>query len=175
MQSSVVLNTVIIVIALAVAAYLAFSKRLKQSSSWKATVTPLASIMGSGFLISAPLLANTVGNYAVLCMVALLLIAYAVGHAIRFNIRHFEPIEHQQGTAQNVAFLSRIVLAAAYFISVTYYLQLLAAFVLNAVGVSGDVYANIITTALLVAIGGIGMWRGLDELEKIETLSLIHI
>lgn len=172
MQSSVVLNTVIIVIASAVAAYLAFSKRLKQSSSWKATVTPLASIMGSGFLISAPLLANTVGNYAVLCMVALLFIAYAVGHAIRFNIRHFEPIEHQQGTAQNVAFLSRIVLAVAYFISVTYYLQLLAAFVLNAVGVSGDVYANIITTALLVAIGGIGMWRGLDELEKIETYAV---
>ena len=31
------------------------------SSSWRATVTPLASIMGSGFLVSAPLLAMAVG------------------------------------------------------------------------------------------------------------------
>lgn len=167
-----ILNISIIVIALMVAVYLAFSKRLNQSSSWKATVTPLASIMGSGFLISAPLLANTVGNFAVFSMIALLLLAYAVGYAIRFNIRHFEPIEHKKGTAQDIAFLSRIVLSAAYFISVTYYLQLLAAFVLNAIGMSGDIYANIITTALLVVIGGIGMWRGLGELEKVETYAV---
>ncbi len=167
-----ILNSSIVLIALLVALYLAFSKRLRQSSSWKATVTPLASIMGSGFLISAPLLANTVGNYAVFSMIALLLLAYAVGDAIRFNIRHFEPVEHKKGMVQNIAFISRIVLSAAYFISVTYYLQLLAAFVLNAVGLSGESYANIITTALLVLIGGIGMWRGLGELEKVETYAV---
>ncbi len=59
------LSTIIIVVALAMGAYLAFSKRLGASSSWKATVTPLASIMGSGFLVSAPLLAGIVGNLAV--------------------------------------------------------------------------------------------------------------
>lgn len=166
------LNSSIILIALIVASYLAFSRRLRQSSTWKATVTPLASIMGSGFLISAPLLANTVGNFAVFCMALLLLLAYAVGHAIRFNIRHFEPIEHKKGTVQNIAFMSRIVLAAAYFISVTYYLQLLAAFVLKAMGIDDDMYANIITSSLLILIGGIGIWRGLGELEKVETYSV---
>jgi predicted lipid-binding transport protein (Tim44 family) len=86
------LSTIIIIVALAMGAYLAFSKRLAASSNWKATVTPLASIMGSGFLVSAPLLAGIVGNLAVVCMAILLVLAFAVGGAIRFNIRHFEPI-----------------------------------------------------------------------------------
>jgi hypothetical protein len=163
------LNAVIIVTALLLAGYLTFSKRLAGSSDWKATVTPLASIMGSGFLVSAPLLAGVVGNLAVVCMAVLLVLAYAVGSAIRFNIRHFEPIENEgHGPAQDVAFVSRVVLAAAYFISVTYYLQLLAAFLLNAVGVQGDATANAITTLLLLVIGGVGIWRGLDELEAVE-------
>ena len=137
------LNVVIIVAALVLAGYLAFSKRLAGSSSWKATVTPLASIMGSGFLVSAPLLAGIVGNLAVVCMAMLLMLAYAVGSAIRFNIRHFEPIENAgHGPAQTIAFLSRIVLVGAYFISVTYYLQLLAAFLLNAAGIQSQLAAH---------------------------------
>jgi hypothetical protein len=69
----------------------------------------LASIMGSGFLVSAPLLGGIVGNLAVVCMAMLLVLAYAVGGAIRFNIRHFEPIENVgHGPAQTVAFLSRV-------------------------------------------------------------------
>ena len=163
------LNAVILAVAILLAAYLAFSRRLARSSAWKATVTPLASIMGSGFLVSAPLLGGSVGHLALICMAALLLLAYAVGGAIRFNIRHFEPIENQgHGPAQAIALLSRMVLAAAYFISVTYYLQLLAAFLTNAAGVSGDHINPIITTVLLLVIGGIGMWRGLAMLEGLE-------
>lgn len=163
------LNLIIIVVALALGGYLAFSRRLTVSSNWKATVTPLASIMGSGFLVSAPLLAGIVGNLAVVCMALLLALAYMVGGAIRFNIRHFEPIENKgHGPAQDIAFLSRIVLVGAYFISVTYYLELLAAFLLKAVGVHSQVAANVITTLLLLAIGGIGIWRGLKELEAVE-------
>ena len=163
------LNLIIIVVALALGGYLAFSPRLTASSKWKATVTPLASIMGSGFLVSAPLLAGIVGNLAVVCMALLLVLAYMVGGAIRFNIRHFEPIENKgHGPAQNIAFLSRIVLVGAYFISVTYYLELLAAFVLKAAGVQSQMAANVITTLLLLTIGVIGMWRGLKELETVE-------
>src|SRR5210317_103360 len=163
------LNAIIIVVALALGGYLAFSRRLAASSNWKATVTPLASIMGSGFLVSAPLLGGLVGNLALVCMALLLVLAYLVGGAIRFNIRHFEPIENKgRGPAQEIAFLSRIVLVAAYFISVTYYLELLAAFSLKTVGVQSPLAANAITTVLLVVIGGIGMWRGLKELEAVE-------
>jgi hypothetical protein len=163
------LNLIIIVVAFALAGYLAFSRRLANSLSWKATITPLASIMGSGFLISAPLLGGIVGNLAVVYMGLLLALAYLVGGAIRFNIRHFEPIENKNhGPAQDVAFLSRIVLVGAYFISVTYYLELLAAFLLQAFGIYGQVAANSITTLLLLTICSIGMWRGLKELEVVE-------
>jgi len=163
------LNIVIVMVALALGSYLAFSRRLSASSGWKATVTPLASIMGSGFLVSAPLLAGIVGNLAVLCMALLLLLAYMVGGVIRFNIRYFEPIENKgHGPAQEIAFLSRIVLVGAYFISVTYYLQLLAAFLLKPMGVHSQVAANGITTFLLLTIGGIGMWQGLKKLEFVE-------
>jgi hypothetical protein len=163
------LNAIIIAVAIFLASYLAFSKRLAASSNWKATVTPLASIMGSGFLVSAPLLGGIVGNLAIVCMAMLLVLAYAVGGAIRFNIRHFEPIENAgHGPAQSIAFVSRIVLACAYFISVTYYLQLLAAFLLNAAGVNSQFIAHCITTGLLLVIGGIGIWRGLGTLEGLE-------
>lgn len=163
------LDTTIVLTALAVAGYLAFSPRLAGSSGWRATVTPLASIMGSGFLISAPLLAGIVGNLAVVFMALLLLVAYLVGEAIRFNIRHFEPIENAgTGPAQDVAFLSRVILAGAYFISISYYLQLLSAFVLSILGIESQLAAHGIASFLLIAIGGIGMWRGLQELEAIE-------
>ena len=163
------LNIVIIFVALALGGYLSFSRRLKASTNWKATVTPLASIMGSGFLVSAPLLAGIVGNLALFFMALLLALAYLVGGAIRFNIRHFEPIENKgHGPAQDIAFLSRIVLVGAYFISVTYYLELLAAFLLKAIGVHNQAAANGITSLLLLAIGGTGMWRGLKELEAVE-------
>ncbi len=162
------LSAIIIIVALAAGGYLALSKRLAKSAGWKATVTPLASIMGSGFLVSAPLLAGVVGNLAVVCMAVLLVLAYLLGGVIRFNIRHFEPIENERGAAQDVAFLSRVVLVGAYFISVTYYLQLLAAFALNVGGIDSPLAARLVTTGLLLLIGGIGIWRGLDALEKVE-------
>jgi hypothetical protein len=163
------LNLIIIFVAFAVGGYLAFSRRLAASSGWKATVTPLASIMGSGFLISAPLLGGIVGNFAVVFMGLLLVLAYMVGSAIRFNIRYFEPIENKtHGPAQDLGFLSRIVLIGAYFISVTFYLELLAAFLLRLIGIHDQTVANGITTFLLLTIGSVGMWRGLKELEVIE-------
>ncbi|WDE98510.1 hypothetical protein PQO03_11720 [Lentisphaera profundi] len=163
-----ILNILIIVIAVLLSSYLAFSPKLKKSSSWQAMVTPLASIMGSGFLVSAPLLGGVVGVKAVFCMAILLVIAYGVGSVMRYNITHFEPIENESGHPQQLAFVSRIILAGAYFISVTYYLQLLAAFLLKSLGISHPHMANWITTALLLSIGIIGIWRGLGMLEKME-------
>ncbi len=155
--------------AIVLAGYLAFSPRLARSSAWRATVTPLASIMGSGFLVCAALLGGTVGDLAIVCMAALLALAYAVGAAIRFNIRHFEPIENaNHGPAQTIALLSRIVLGGAYFISVTYYLQLLSAFLTNAWGIENETAPDVMTSVLLIGICGVGMWRGLGMLERVE-------
>lgn len=162
-------SVAILILTLGFAGFLAFSKRVRGSSDWAATVTPLASIMGSGFLISAPLLANIVGVYAVLCMAALLALAYGVGGAIRFNIRHFEPIENaSMGPAQVLALASRLILSIAYFISISYYLQLLAAFSLHFFEVPEGAVANVVTSVLLVVIAGVGIWKGLGSLEKVE-------
>lgn len=163
-----ILNIMIIFVGIFLATLLAFSPKIKNSKKWKATVTPLASIMGSGFLVSAPLLAGVAGLNAVFCMGALLVVAYFVGYAIRFNILHFEPIENQKGIPQEIALLSRVVLAGAYFISITYYIQLLAAFSLNMFHIQSTFYANIISTFLLSSIGLFGMWRGLSLLENLE-------
>lgn len=165
-------NILIIVIALSLAAYLMFSNKLASCANWKATVTPLASIMGSGFLVSAPLLAGIVGVKSIFFMVGLLILAFAIGGAIRFNIRYFEPIQNKKGIASSVAFMSRIVLAGAYFISVTYYLQLLSSFILNALNLKDPIAVPIITTGLLSVIGGIAIWKGLGMLENVEKYAI---
>ena len=163
------LNGSIIAVALVLGGFLAFSKKLTKSTGWQATVTPLASIMGSGFLVSAPLLAGAVGNLAVVCMAVLLLLAFAIGGVIRYNIRNFEPIENAgHGPVQTIAFVSRIVLVGAYFVSISYYLQLLAAFLLSSFGVKSTLAPPMITSLLLLTICGIGIWRGLGELGGIE-------
>lgn len=162
------LSYFLVLIAAVVFLVFIFSKKIAASSDWRATVTPLASIMGSGFLVSAPLLAGTVGNYAVLCMMALLLLAYWVGSAIRFNIQYFEPVAQQQGIAQKVGLIARLALTVAYLISVSYYLKLLAAFILSNLGIESDVIANIITTAVLAIIAFVGIVKGLTVLEKVE-------
>jgi hypothetical protein len=53
-------NIVILCVAL-LAATILLSKRIRTSRSWIATVTPLASIIGSGFLVVVPLLGRAEG------------------------------------------------------------------------------------------------------------------
>lgn len=177
-------------------AFLLLFKPLRQSSAWRATTTPLASIMGSGFLVCAPLLASTVGNYAVLAMGCLLALAFLVGSAIRFNIRYVEPmLESRAGESvpsaakmhrlhighvlaidnvpkgaiiRGIERISHIVLAVAYVISVSYYLQLLSAFVLREVDLHNEYAAKGVTTAILITIALTGFFFGLKALERIE-------
>ncbi len=118
-----VVNIVVLAIALAVSVLL-LSPRLRTSTVWRATVTPLASIIGSGFLIALPLHAQDLGAYAIGGMVALLTLAYLIGGVIRFNIIHGEPLFEDRG-CRALGWLERVshlALGLAYFISVTYYL-----------------------------------------------------
>ena len=164
------INIIILVTAILVFSLLSFTPIIRQSSAWKATATPLASIMGSGFLVCAPLLANTVGNLAVLCMAGLLILAYLLGNTMRFNIEYFEPIEHKPGTTLKLSLLSEAALVGAYFISVCYYLQLFSVFLLNGFGIQNEFYARLITTAVLSLIALIAILRGLSMLENIEKI-----
>ena len=86
------LTAAALTVAALVFATLTFLPAVRSSSLWRATVTPLASIMGSGFLVVAPLLYETVGRFALFAMMGLLFVAYLLGSVMRFNIRHTEPL-----------------------------------------------------------------------------------
>ncbi|MCA9609310.1 MAG: hypothetical protein KC619_27100 [Myxococcales bacterium] len=187
----------IVITALVVAGVLALTPRIRDSRAWKATVTPLSSIMGSGFLVSAPLVAAEAGVYAPLAMGALLAVAFAIGSMIRFNIRYAEgaleeegqdgehrmhrghqhaTVGHWSSTERTAArWLERgshVVLAGAYVVSVSYYLQLLAAFVLDRLGIHDELWSRIGTSGVLALITAIGAAKGLGALEKVETYAV---
>lgn len=152
-----------------------FSKRLRMSQTWQATVTPLASIIGSGFLISAPLLILTTGKWAFLVMGLISVIAFALGSAIRFNILNLEPLLEngvKSTFVTRLEVISRPMLGGAYVVSVTFYLKLLSAFLLRGLGFADPLFENIITTCILSFIGIVGWLRGLNILEVVEKYSV---
>ncbi|HUU67537.1 MAG TPA: hypothetical protein VMW57_09715 [Methyloceanibacter sp.] len=155
---------------LAAALAFLFSPKLTAAPMWRATVTPLASIIGSGFLVSFPLLTHDLGSYSVIAMACLVVFAYLLGGAIRFNILHGEPL-FAEGGRRWLSFVERtshLALALAYFISVTYYLTLLSAFLLKGLGTPHPLAAKGLTTAILLGIAAQGLWRGLHGLESVE-------
>jgi hypothetical protein len=169
-----------LVLAGVVATLLAvWSPAVRRSRAWAATATPLASIIGSGFLVVAPLLAYTVGNWALLAMLGIVALAYAVGGAVRYNIRHVEVItdaEKAEDSSQVIykwlERVAKLALALAYVIAITFYLELLAAFVLRLFGLEEKTYQKLIASGLLVFIGGVGLLRGLSRLERLERYSV---
>lgn len=146
-----------VLVAAAAAAFLTFG-RFARTTAWRATVTPLASIIGSGFLICGPLLAKEFGSAAILAMAALLAIAYAVGAVIRFNIVHVENIAPKLSLHDPMAWAMRaaqVMLAIAYAVSVAYYLKLLAEFTMKPLTVPAEwhgLIANIVVTAIILGM-----------------------
>lgn len=163
-------ENLIVVVTLGAAAAILLAPRLTNSPVWRATVTPLASIIGSGFLVSLPLFAGVLGDYALWGMMALVVAAYFIGGAIRFNIIHGEPLfgEHSHPALDAVEDVSHLALGLAYFISVTYYLTLFAAFLLKGLGTADVFTGKVLTSCILFAIGVHGLLRGLRGLETIE-------
>ena len=195
-----ILDVALVLVAAALFAVLAFTPKLRQSSTWTATLTPLASIMGSGFLVCGPLLAGVVGVWTPVAMAGLLAVAYGIGGAIRFNIRELERAiekserpsgerdeskgdsddaesEHRlhrgHGTAVSTAVTraartSQFVLAAAYIISVTYYVMLLAQFSLQPFGMGSGTAPTVLAVAVLGGLAAVGFFFGLAIIERIE-------
>jgi len=83
------LNYLIILVTVATGALLLYPKVVK-ALLWRAAITPLASIIGSGFLVLGPILVSSFGQYAPIVMIVLCLVAYLFGSAIRFNIARIE-------------------------------------------------------------------------------------
>jgi len=148
--------------------------KLEKNRTWTATVIPLASIIGSGYLVSAPLLYFAVKDYAVLAMLGIVILAYLIGEAICFNILYEEPLlqkapSHGFGLViKDIERFSNLVLSFAYMISVAFYLRLLSAFIFAGFFHKNDLYETLLTTAILLFIGISGYLKGLDFLEFLE-------
>lgn len=140
----------------------------------KATITPLASIFGSGFLVVVPILAGAIGEYSILAMVMICGLAYLVGSVIRFNIVNAEPVL-ASSPARNVLLFERasdFSIVLAYIISVCLYLNIMSAFVLGGIDMDSEYNERLLTSSIIIFIVAIGLIRGLKMLEQLEQYAL---
>jgi len=168
----VLLNLAIILTVL-ITALLLWSPKIQRSVTWRAMTTPLASIIGSGFLVLGPILDAAYGKYAPLVMALLCVGAYLYGAAIRYNMAVIGT------TAASANVLSETLetaaswsLGFAYFISVAYYLNLFGAFGVSLTSVSDPLHAKLLTSAVFIVILFVGWTRGFKSLEDMEYVSV---
>ncbi len=145
--------------------------RVANNSFWRATITPLASIIGSGFLILGPILNQAYGGFAPLVMALLCIVAYMFGSAIRANIKDHTGPQNSPLIAQLETFSSWI-LAFAYVISVAYYLNLFGAFGVRLTSADSEVNARLLTSGIFILILLVGWTRGFSALERMEQVSV---
>ena len=157
-----------IVLAMALAGVFLLMPRIRTSHEWRAVITPLASIIGSGFLVLGPILARNYGLYAPVMMAVLCVTAWFFGSAIRFNIRAIEDDAPRSGMAAGIETASSWALAFAYFISVAYYLNLFGAFGVDLIPGTEPFHAKLLTTAIFGLILAVGWFRGFRSLERLE-------
>ncbi len=159
-----------VLLAVAAVALVLSRRSVRDSAGWRATVTPLASIIGSGFLVVTPLLAGAVGPWAPVAMAGIVVLAYWVGSASRIVIAELEPGLADRSLPRvliDLERLSRLLLGFAYVVSVAFYVRLMASFLLRSVG-DGELAAQLVATVVLGVIGVVGWLRGLHGLELLE-------
>jgi hypothetical protein len=172
MANAVLLNAAIVLAVVATALVL-WLPRVRCSMTWRAMTTPLASIIGSGFLVLGPILNDAYGKYAPVAMSALCLVGYLFGAAVRFNIRALDG--GQGGKGSTDAILEDIAswaLSFAYIISVAYYLNLFGAFGVRLTPFNDPTNARLLTTAIYGAIALAGWMGGFKMLERLEYASV---
>ncbi|MCB1478487.1 MAG: hypothetical protein R3D43_02350 [Tepidamorphaceae bacterium] len=162
-----------IMVAVIVAGAILFHPSVVKRRGWQATITPLASIIGSGFLVLGPLLQVSYGLYAPLVMGSLCAVAYGFGAAIRFNIAQVgDAHEYRGALVERLETAASWVLAFAYIVSVAYYLNLFGAFGVSLVDAGADTDAKLLTTAVFAFVLVTGWTRGFKALEKLEQISV---
>lgn len=166
------INLLIVLVTVGAGALLLYP-RLANAPLWRAAITPLASIIGSGFLVLGPILDTSFGRYAPLIMALLCLVAYAFGAAIRFNITRLDTATAPRSNSEeHLETLASWALAFAYVISVAYYLNLLGAFAVSLTDVSNTIYAKLITSGVFALVLIVGWTRGFHALERMEQISV---
>jgi hypothetical protein len=161
----------VIVLTIAATAAVLFTPGLRKRDTWRAMITPLASIIGSGFLVLGPVLDHAYGLWAPAAMLALCVVAWGFGAAIRFNIASIGD-RPDAGAGRRGESVASALLGFAYMVSVAYYLNLFGAFALSLTPWDGPVQVNALTSAVYILILGVGWTKGFRSLETMEYASV---
>ena len=143
-----------------------------------ASVTPLASIFGSGFLIIVPILERALGALAVAGMAAVCLLAWFVGTAVRHNVAVAEKLADEGRLDSNTMKVERasdLAIVVAYVISVALYLRILAQFVVTYLSSESLGAEKTVAVAAVIAITIVGLTRGFAGLELLERIALAAV
>ena len=144
-----------------------------------ATVTPLASILGSGLLIIVPILERALGALALVGVVGISVVAWFVGTVIRHNVTAVENAEEEGTLDTATALINRVgdaVIVVAYVISVALYLRIMAQYIVGFFESGGDtVLESVIASAAVVLIVVIGSFRGFQGLDRLDRYSLTTV
>jgi amino acid transporter len=105
-------------------------------------------------------------------MLALVVIAYGFGSAIRYNIGRIDAVAHRPALVEQIEPFASMVLAFAYIISVGYYLNLFGAFGVSLTAFDTPYYAKVLTTAVFLLILIVGWTKGFAALERMEQISV---
>ncbi|WP_199224693.1 MULTISPECIES: hypothetical protein [unclassified Thioclava] len=164
-----ILDAAILILALIVLAAM-FLPQLRDLPRWRAMVTPLASIIGSGFLVLGPILEVRYGSFAPLAMAALCGLGWLFGAAVRANIRAEDVPDTR--AVKRIEEVAQLALAFAYVISVAYYLNLFGAFAVSLTPWNTDFAARAVTTTMLAIVAIAGFSGGFKRLEQMEYASV---
>lgn len=162
--------SVALVLTVLAAFWLLWRPSLRRAEVWRAMVTPLASIIGSGFLVLGPLLNHAYGLWAPAAMAALCLVAWGFGAGVRSNIAAIAR-DGSAGPAWAEDIASAL-LGFAYMVSVAYYLNLLGSFAVSLTPWDTPLVARWVTTAVYALILITGWTRGFTVLERLEYASV---
>ena len=165
------LNALILAVVVLVASLLVWP-RVANAVLWRATITPLSSIIGSGFFVLGPVLDVNYGGFAPLVMLALCAMAYLFGGAIRYNIAATESASAPSVVFDRLESAASAVLAFAFVVSVAYYLNLFGAFGVRLSALDDRYHAKLLTTAVFLFILVIGWTRGFRALERLEQIAV---
>jgi hypothetical protein len=156
--------------AVAVIFLILMTRFMRRNVLWRAAVTPLASIIGSGFLVLGPILVHHFGVWAPWIMLVLCMLAWGFGSVLRANIQRIGEGKKGAGQAADSQLenVSAWILSVAYMISVAYYLNLFGSFAVSLTQYDTQTTARWVTTCVYLTILVMGYWRGFRMLESVE-------
>lgn len=140
-----------------------------------AVPTPLASILGSGFLIVVPVLERALGSLAIAGILVVCALAFAVGCSIRHNIRAVQPHLGSGRLDRGTEALDRLadlVVVVAYVISVALYIRILSQYALEYAGLHSLPREQLLSSIVIGVIGAVGVIRGFGGLTLLERIAL---